>query len=429
VIAAMMNATLEQTRSDVQSFLDKRRFADRPKYVGDGHDILLQAFHWHSHRGGGSHGQRRSWYRIIQENADRIRNAGFTLAWFPPSSDSLSSDGYLPRRWNVLDTPYGNRGELKGAIESLGPVRALADVVLNHRVGVATPGVDFEEPRFPDNHAAVTCDDNSGQGRGRPDSGELCEFGRDLDHHNHGVRETIHSYLRMLQDVGFRGWRYDLVKGFASNFVRDYNLVTEPEFSVGEYFDGDRQKLANWIDGTAGKSAAFDFPLRFALYEACRTDEFGPLRTQNAGRNIPCGLLGFWSSHTVTFVDNHDTEYRREGDHQREQKDIHHFAGKSVAMAYAYTLTHPGVPCVFWSHFFDWDEYTRHRVTRLIQLRKYAGVHSRSSIEILEARKGLYAAIMDGRMAVKLGTQSWWPGHGWQLGVDGDRFAVWTRVP
>jgi alpha-amylase len=50
-----------------------------------------------------------------------------------------------------------------------------------------------------------------------------------------------------------------------------------------------------------------------------------------------------------------------------------------------------------------------------------------SRLDISEARRGLYAAVVDGRVAVKLGPAGWWPGHGWQLAVDGEDLAVWTR--
>src|SRR5262245_34587535 len=76
------------------------------KYVGDGRDLLLQGFHWASHAGAHDHHGRRSWYRILQENAATIKAAGFTWIWMPPSSDSLAPQGYIPRRWYSLDTPY-----------------------------------------------------------------------------------------------------------------------------------------------------------------------------------------------------------------------------------------------------------------------------------------------------------------------------------
>jgi alpha-amylase len=389
----------------------------------------LQGFHWASHAGAYDHASRsrKSWYRILQENAPAIKAAGFTWVWFPPPSDSLAPEGYIPRRWNVLDTRYGSEAELRAAVRALEPVAALADVVINHRVGARTSGADFQDPPFPDNRAAIVRDDESGIGTGNWDSGERHPCGRDLDHSNHDVRQAIKHYLQRLRSVGFRGWRYDLCKGYHGRFVGEYNDATAPEFSVGEFFDGDRQKLTHWLDATGGKSTAFDFPTRYLLYEACMSDDYSRLRSQNGNRVVPGGLLGFWPSRAVTFVDNHDTECRRDREHCCHNDGTRHFPGKSVDMGYAYTLTHPGIPCVFWSHFFDWGTPTRQRIERLLRVRRWAGIHARSGIEIKEARKGLYAAIIDGKVAVKLGSRDWSPGGGWELAADGDHFAVWGR--
>jgi alpha-amylase len=407
----------------------RRAPAEERKYQGDGRDVILQGFHWASHAGAPEPGRgRKCWYRILAENAAAIRAVGFTWVWFPPPSDSLSPQGYIPRRWNVLDSAYGSEAELKEAITALHPVGAMADVILNHRVGVATGGADFADPPFPDNRAAVVRDDESGVGTGNPDTGDRHPAGRDLDHTSPDVRAAIKTYLRRLKSAGFRGWRYDLVKGFHGRYVGEYNDASGPALSVGEYFDGDRQKVTDWIDATGGRSAAFDFPTRYLLHDSIRTDDFGRLRSHSGGRVVPGGLIGFWPSRAVTFLDNHDTEYRREQEHHHEYGGTCHFAGTAVETAYAYTLTHPGIPSVFWSHYFDWGEPTRRRIDALIRARRQLGLHAGSSVEIKEARKGLYAAVLDGKAAVKLGTAGWSPGGGgWHLLVDGDRFAVWGR--
>src|SRR5271163_514935 len=165
----------------------------RKSFVGDGRDVILQGFHWRSHHGGWPHnGAKKRWYRIVQENAERIKQAGFTLVWFPPVSDSASADGYLPRRWNVFHTPYGGEDDLRNAIAALSPIKCMADVVVNHRVGAATAGPDFEDPSFPDNRRAVTCDDSSGAGLGNPDTGEeRMTAARELDHTNPDVRLVV----------------------------------------------------------------------------------------------------------------------------------------------------------------------------------------------------------------------------------------------
>jgi alpha-amylase len=397
-------------------------------YSGTGREILLQGFHWDSYarvlEGPAPVTVRKSWYTILRENAGAIKAAGFSWVWFPPSSDSLLLQGYIPRRWNVLDTAFGTEAELRAAIRALEPVQAMADLVLNHRVGVLTAGADFQDPPFPDNRSAITKDDDSGVGTGNPDSGENYAAGRDLDHTNPDVRTVVKDYLRRLKGVGFQGWRYDFVKGYHGRFVGEYNDASQPAFSVGEFYDGDRQKVAGWIDSTGDKSTAFDFPTRYLLFDACTNDDYHLLRSAGSGRAVPAGLLGKCPGRAVTFVDNHDTEYRRDPEHQHTR----HFPGNMVEMAYAYLLTHPGIPCVFWSHYFDWGPATRQRIDALIAIRRTKGIHARSPVEIREACRGLYAAIIDGKVAVKLGSRDWSPGHGWHLACDGDRFAVWTHA-
>jgi alpha-amylase len=403
--------------------------AGRPCCFGDGKEILLQGFHWDSHTGSPENGKTagKSWYRIVKENAETIRQAGFTWVWFPPSSDSLAPQGYIPRRWNVLDCAYGSEHDLRAAIQALGPVKAMADLVLNHRVGVHTGGADFADPPFPDNRAAICRDDESGVGIGNHDTGERHPCGRDLDHTNPGVRAAVVGYLRRLRQAGFRGWRYDLVKGFHGRFVGRYNDATGPDLSVGEFFDGDRGKVDGWLRATGSRSAAFDFPTRFLLRDACTRDDFGLLRAHDAaGGEGPGGLIGLRPGRSVTFVDNHDTEYRREGEPDHGY-GTRHFPGAAVGMGYAYTLTHPGLPCVFWPHFFDWGETTRRQILALMRVRGAAGLHARSAVEIHAARGGLYAAMIGGRVAVKLGSRDWWPGPAWALAADGERFAVWVR--
>src|SRR5260370_32530435 len=138
-----------------------RAAALQRRYAGDGHDILLQGFHWASHVGAPDGcAARKSWYRILRDNAAAIRSAGFTWVWFPPPSDSLAPQGYIPRRWNMLDSAYGSETELRAALRALGPVNTLADVVLTHRAGLPTSGPDFDDPPFPDNRPAIAAADD-----------------------------------------------------------------------------------------------------------------------------------------------------------------------------------------------------------------------------------------------------------------------------
>jgi alpha-amylase len=45
----------------------------------------------------------------------------------------------------------------------------------------------------------------------------------------------------------------------------------------------------------------------------------------------------------------------------------------------------------------------------------------------VKAEDGLYAAFVDEKIALKLGTKDWTPGEGFKLMMSGDGFAVWGK--
>ncbi len=395
-------------------FLNCTTLYTQERYNGNGSDVMLQGFHWTSHNQAQN---AQPWYQIISANSAPIKDAGFTIVWFPPPASTVDSEGYLPNQWYALDTRYGTRRQLQGAINSLLPAKSIADIVINHRNGTATGGADFTIPSFANNNAAVTNNDECGCGSGNADSGDGFNASRDLDHSNGSVRDEIVRWQNFLKnEVGFAGWRYDLVKGYGGNYVGIYNDATQPQFSVGEYFDSDRQRVVNWIDQTNAKSTAFDFPTRFILKDALSNNEFWRLKTTDGK---PTGTIGWWPQMSVTFVENHDTEPVRNNGLA--------FPGDKVLQANVYILTHPGIPCVFWRHFFDFGETQKQKIRSLIQIRLRNGINSRSLVNIREADNSRYAAIIDERVAIKIGPGSWSPGSGWRLTLDGESFAVWER--
>ena len=133
-------------------------------------------------------------------------------------------------------------------------------------------------------------------------------------------------------------------------------------------------------------------------------------------------MLWYAKRSAVTFLDNHDTA----GDlNDRFGSDKH------LAQGYAFLLTHPGVPCVFWN---DWAGPNRGVIATLAALRASAGVTRDSLWDVLHAGPGLYSAIIGGRLAVKLGSKEWSPNMGrarrvWERAASGDGWAVWARLP
>ena len=393
-------------------------------YAGGGSDVLLQGFHWKSHQSG--------WWDVVKNRAPEIGAAGFTMIWLPPPSRSAAAEGYLPNEWYALDaSAYGTKAKLKQAIAALHGqnVKVLADIVVNHRVGT-TNWADFSSPAFSNNAAAVTRDDEWGQGTGNWDTGDGYAAARDLDHQNASVQGEIKGWLGWLKaDVGFDGWRYDYVKGFHGWHVGDYNAATSPYFSVGEIWPditGDynascsgvnyhRQKIVDWIDQTGGASAAFDFTTKWQLMLAVQNTQYWRMGC------VP-GTIGWWPAMSVTFVDNHDT-----GGSPGGGQDHWRFPDGKLEVGYAYILTHPGTPTVYWPHYFDWGPDLKGKIGALVAVRRQQGITATSSVSVKTAENGRYAAVVNGNTAVKIGPWAWSPGAGWTLASSGNDWAVWTK--
>jgi len=258
------------------------------------------------------------------------------------------------------------------------------------------------------------CD--SGCNCGAADTGDNACYVADLDHTNAQVQSDIKAWLAWYRNtIGFKGWRFDMVKGYSASFVGGYIAASNPLFSVGEYWDDNTASITTWIQGTGSSSKAFDFPNRDALSNAVANDNYN-------GMCCPPGVMDKSPAYSVPFTDNHDTA--------RDDR----FGGGSwdnIKMGYAYILTHPGVPCIFWT---DWnDSSTRTVITKLISIRAEVGVTT-SGLYIYDHTNGLYSAIITAptgkQVAVKLGSGNWDPSSvssGWTLALSGNRFAVWMK--
>lgn len=381
--------------------------------------VMLQGFHWNSWR-------TAPWWGVVSSRAGEISAAGVDLVWLPPPSDSLSNEGYMPRRLALLDSSYGSRAQLAGALAALrgAGVRALADVVVNHRVGVKD-WADFEAPAWGTD--SVCSDDEWGKGQGARDTGKGFHAARDIDHTRGYVRDSVKGWLNSLRDLGFEGWRYDYARGFAPAYMLEYNRASGASFSVAEIWDdfdpdntdAHRQASIDWMDAVNGEIKVFDFTTKGVLQQAVSSGEYWRLADRSGA---PAGVIGWWPGNAVTFLDNHDTGPSPSG---LVQERSWPFPSDKVEAGYAYLLTHPGIPCVYWPHLFDWG--LKERLSSLIRLRRAAGLNSLSAVAIARAERDLYAAYVDGRVAVKLGDKPWAPGPGWAPAAQGPGYVVWTR--
>lgn len=391
---------------------------------GNSSDVMLQGFHWYSY-------QTYPWWGIIQNNAANIKAGGFTMVWLPPPSDAASNEGYLPRRLELLDSKYGTRANLVSALSALNSngVKPIADIVINHRVGTSN-WADFTQPTWG---ADSVCRGDEWTGAtGNYDTGDGYSAARDIDHTKVYVQDSIVNWMNTsLKSIGFAGWRYDYVKGYNGSYVGSYNTRTAPAFSVGELWtdldlnnpNPHRQLLMNWLDATGGKSGAFDFTTKGLLQQAVQYNEFWRLR-DSAG--APAGAIGWWPAKSVTFIDNHDTGPSTPSGGQNHWP----FPGDKILQGYAYILTHPGIPTVYWVHYFDWGTANQAAIKTMVSIRKSKGIHSTSAVSIQAADSSKYAAIItgtSGKVAMKIGYGSWSPGAGWTLATSGNNYAIWTQ--
>ena len=105
------------------------------------------------------------------------------------------------------------------------------------------------------------------------------------------------------------------------------------------------------------------------LQEAMGRGEYWRL-VDSQGR--PPGLLGMWPSRAITFIENHDTG-----------STLNHwpFPHNHLHEGYAYIMTHPGSPCIFWDHF--WMDGLGDSIRELIKVRRKHSLQCRSKVRRL----------------------------------------------
>jgi hypothetical protein len=394
-------------------------------------DIMLQAFGWDVHEQTSVKAEG-GLYNYLNNRAGTYSAAGFTVLWMPPPSKSTGGVGYIPTElFNFSQTVYGSEEQLKTLLSTLNnstpKIHPMADIVVNHRGG-STNWTDFTNPTW-DCHSITNTDEanfvtiTGVRPCGTADTGEDFGAARDLDHTNAQVQNGIKEYLTRLKALGFDSWRWDVAKGFSASYFGDYITASSPYASVGEYWDGNANTLKSWVDGTGGKSTAFDFALYYKLSPALKGD-YGQLSGGYPGLT---GVFGY-ADKAVTFVDNHDTFVKTDSQ----------IIGDNIMKGYAYILTHPGIPCVFFPHYYG-GTYKKDNVTvvyvsyesainKIMAVRKANGINANSSVVVSNAGS-FYSAVVDGKVAVRIGPNSTWTpsGTGWVENASGADYKVWSK--
>ena len=385
--------------------------------------VMLQGFYWNSY-------DDTNWTNLKSQVNDFADN--FSLVWLPQSGKCLGNSqtmGYKPYYYFNQNSSFGTEAELRDLIKTFKGkgIGMVADVVVNHHDtdGWFTfPAEVYKGVTYQFKSTDIVANDDKGKTAKEAtkqgislsknnDEGEDWSGCRDLDHKSQNVQTIIKAYLKYLKDdLGYTGFRYDMVKGFSGSHVADYNKSVGIEYSVGEYWDSNA-KIQSWINATLKNSAAFDFQFRYNVRDAINSNNWAALKSTNNLMNDKN-----WRQYAVTFVENHDMEYRSSSEQQDPIR-------RDTLAANAYLLAMPGTPCVFFTH---WLEY-KDEIGAMISARKAAGITNMSDYEVKVATSAYYAVNVNKTLYAAVGRLDKMenPGADWQKVLSGYHYAYFLN--
>lgn len=397
--------------------------------------VMLQGFYWDSY-------SDTQWSNLTSQadelskyfNLIWVPNSGKTSDWYWKKSNTM---GYDPCFWLDQNSCFGTEAELRAMINTYKEkgTGIIADVVINHKNGLKS-WADFPQEdvtgtntrkeykltwdniqytQICNTDEANTKEDSPVKGKihGAADTGDDFDAFRDLDHTNETTQQNVKVYLDYLKnEIGYAGFRYDMVKGYAAEYTKMYNESAQPTYSVGECWDG-LTTIKNWIDNTGKTSAAFDFEFKSMVNKAFNHEETSWEKLANYTSNTLIGTG--YAKYAITFLDNHDT-YRK-----TDEKDG--ILKKNVEAANAYLLTMPGTPCVYLPHYQAYKK----AIKKFVLTRKLAGITNESAVTLNRGESNGYSVVVkgsNGSVLLCLGTTTT-STSGYQLVTSGENYKLY----
>ncbi|MGB5821981.1 MAG: alpha-amylase [Saonia sp.] len=357
----------------------------------NGNGVMMQAFYWDVE-------PRFDWWDLIADKTDDWAAVGIDRIWLPPVSKGQSggfSMGYDPSDYYDLgeyfqhgttETRFGSREELDNLITTAhaNNIEVIADIVMGHNSG---GGPEFNPYRSKETFTLFNEANGNASGMFNRsfedyhpnsihanDEEALFFEEQDLCHLQDNVQNWLWKFDNSVakyykNTVGFDGWRFDYVKSFNASYVTEW--VNEVGgWSVGEFFDGNADLVRTWVADSGVN--AFDFPCLFQMRDAFQGNDLGILQNGDM----------LWKTNpneAVTFVANHDTD--REPVIEQEYK----------LFAYAYILTHPGYPTIF---YLDYEnEEFKEKLNNLILINRTI---ASGDLEVLYSDNDEYIALRSG---------------------------------
>lgn len=370
-------------------------------------DVMFQAFYWDSYQDKGY--GRTKWVDLINgvkgTSAEEI-GQWFDLVWLPPMSKATGGTGYIPTNYSSLDSDWGTKKKLETLVEILhqNGARVVADIVINHgaawsgwcsfaQLNFGSYGTFKPQPSWICSTDEMNYDSNAGSCKGTATGaaddgyGDEANYGagRDWDHNNAEVRNMFKAYLKWLRyDVKIDGFRYDYCKGFHNSHINDYNSAAKAYFSVMEMWDGNVNTLQSHLNDAGWNTLTFDFATKYAAFNnGIASDNYCGLKG--------AGLPGAGKArYAVTFLDSHDS-FQRDGNEFCGAGNSMGVCKDKILQCYAYMLSMPGVPLVFYPHWVTFKD----QIKAMVNARYKTGVHSESAVSD-ECGSGYYKATITG---------------------------------
>src|SRR5690625_99027 len=358
---------------------------------------MIEFFHWYYPN------DKPLWQEAASEG-DTLAQLGFGAVWLPPAFKPISKEsaGYDVydlydlgefEQKGFVETRYGSKDDYLEAIRALHKkgVQVYADVILNHKAGAdATeevkafkvnpedrtkkigkphkieaytkftfPGRDNKYSDFKWNYQCFSGVDWDDKKKESAIFKLINHYGRrwekvlskekgnfdflmfsDIEFRNKKVRKELLKWgLWYLKTSNIDGFRLDAVKHIPTSFFKRWlsrlrKKTGKELFAVGE-FAGPLAILLKYLKSTKRCMSLFDFPLHWKLFLAAQEGKDFDLRTL-----FDDTLVARDPDHSVTFLDNHDTQPLRENESFVEEW--------FRPLAYALILLREGgYPCVF----------------------------------------------------------------------------------
>lgn len=327
-------------------------------------ETMLQMFEWYLPEDG-------SFWKNVVGQAEYLQELGITKVWLPPAykgAQGMRDVGYGV--YDVYDlgefdqkgtvpTKYGTREEYIKAVEVLKQygMEVLADVVLNHRMGAdeketvwavedssgnrnqAVSGAEEIEAwtkfTFPGrkgvysdftwnaSHFDGTDWDERAKKKGvflfqgkhweQDVDGEYGNYdylmGSDLDMENEEVKKELLRWgAWYFEATKVDGVRLDAVKHIGAAFYKEWLEKMRVQqkknfFAVAEYWSPNLGALQDYLKRTDASMSLFDVPLHFHFQQCATSNGSFDMRTMWDNT-----LTKADAAHSVSFVDNHDTQ-------------------------------------------------------------------------------------------------------------------------